>query len=133
MKRSKLLAALVLLGLAGSVALYFAHHHRVAEVEACAPFLPTGLSLSTKFTVPPCGLNKGKDSVESCLYWYGAYARNGVIYDRWGSPIVFYRFRYEGPPIDRSRPGTDWMKWRDNELASLERHNSVIVFCDIVP
>jgi hypothetical protein len=147
-KRTWLLVALVLLGLvvsAGGGTIWLAHRHQMhlhqaelrqrelhrrAEVEACAACLPEGMTLAEKFAdspepIPGRGGHRRVSTVREKLLQFGAHCEDGVVYDRQGRKVFFYRMQeVDSPPLPEQ-----WrqvMKKEKEELLELEAQGVVV-------
>lgn len=108
------------------------HSQRVREERAnagaCGTCLPFGWVLSSEFadspeTIPHTNYRRRTITVREKLIQLGARCHEGVIYDRRGKEVRFYRMREWGTPPHNYQ---ELVEQQRNELAELERHFTVV-------
>ena len=75
---------------------------------------------------------KGK-TVRDTLLQLGAYCKDGQLYDRTGTPIIFQRIQCEGPPPNGYNDTEHWGVRQQKELAKLRAEFTVITYCGFIP
>jgi hypothetical protein len=109
------------MGLAcGALGYWYFLEKRARNVEGCGGCLPLGLSLSDRFgisfeVIDASGFRR-TTTVREKLLELGAYSQDGVIFDRHGKKVIFYRV-WE-PAM---RPGEMGERLMDNQRKELDK------------
>jgi hypothetical protein len=94
-----------------------------ADVEACGSCLPNGLKLSSELFDTLSSVKGQGVTVRTKLWRIGAYCKDGQIYSRLGTPVVFEHMACEFPA------GGDGGA-QARRLAALREKHTVITYCD---